>query len=84
MKKVFTKQFKSGEKCSGTIGRNKYIYFKALVDKANLSLLLYNIRNTSERYNSGVYRMIAVAIFAAVSMQNFIICSVSEICCGCF
>jgi len=30
----------------------------------------------------GRYWMIAVAIFAAVSTQNSIICSVSEICCG--
>lgn len=51
MKKIWTKEFKPGEKWSGCIGRNKYIHFKALGDDANLSILLYNMRDTSERYN---------------------------------
>ena len=40
-----------GEKWSGLIGKNKYIHFKALGDNANVSILLYNMRDTSERYN---------------------------------
>lgn len=51
MQKLFTKEFRPGEKWSGLIGRNKYIHFKALGDNANVSVLLYNMRDTSERYN---------------------------------
>lgn len=51
MKKIWSKNFKPGEKWSGGIGRQKYIHFKALEDGANVSLLLYNLRDTSERYN---------------------------------
>lgn len=51
MQKIFTKEFKPGEKWSGLIGRNKYIHFKALGDNANVSILLYNMRDTSERFN---------------------------------
>ena len=51
MQKIFTKEFKPGEKWSGAIGRNKYIHFKALGDNANVSVLLYNMLDTSERYN---------------------------------
>lgn len=51
MKKVFTKEFRPGEKWSGSIGKGKYIHFKALGDNANVSILLYNMRDTSERYN---------------------------------
>lgn len=35
----------------GLIGKNKYIHFKALGDNANVSILLYNMRLASERYN---------------------------------
>ncbi len=51
MQKIWSKNFKPGEKWSGGIGRQKYIHFKALEDGANVSLLLYNLRDTSERYN---------------------------------
>ena len=50
MQKLFTKEFRPGEKWSGLIGKNKYIHFKALGDNANVSILLYNMRDTSERY----------------------------------
>ncbi|MEE8722663.1 MAG: urea amidolyase associated protein UAAP1 [Eggerthellaceae bacterium] len=51
MKKVWSKVFRPGEKWSGCIGRGKYVRFKALGDDANMALLLYNMRDTSERYN---------------------------------
>ena len=51
MKKIWSKQLKPGEKWSGNIGRGKYIRFKALGEDANVSLLLYNMYDTSERYN---------------------------------
>ncbi len=51
MQKIFTKEFRPGEKWSGTIGKGKYIHFKALGDNANVSVLMYNMRDTSERYN---------------------------------
>ena len=51
MQKIFTKQFRPGEKWSGAIGKGKYIHFKALGDNANISILMYNLRDTSERYN---------------------------------
>lgn len=51
MQKIFMKEFKPGEKWSGAIGKNKYIHFKALGDNANVSVLLYNMKDTSERYN---------------------------------
>lgn len=51
MKKIWSKVLKPGEKWSGNIGRGKYIHFKALGDEANVSMLLYNMRDTSERYN---------------------------------
>lgn len=51
MQKIFTKIFRPGEKWSGNIGRGKYIHLKALGADANLSVLLYNLLDTSERYN---------------------------------
>lgn len=51
MKKVFVKEFRPGEKWSGCIAKGKYIHFKAHGDNANVSVLLYNMRDTSERYN---------------------------------
>lgn len=51
MQKIFTKEFKPGEKWSGVIGKQKYIHFKALGDDANVSMLFYNMRDTSERFN---------------------------------
>ena len=50
MQKLFTKEFRPGEKWSGLIGKNKYILFKARVNNANVSFLLYNLRETAERY----------------------------------
>ena len=51
MKKIWSKTLKPGEKWSGNIGKGKYIHFKALGDDANVSMLMYNMRDTSERYN---------------------------------
>ena len=51
MQKIWSKMLKPGEKWSGNIGRGKYIRFKALGDNANVSLLMYNMWDTSERYN---------------------------------
>jgi len=51
MQSIWSKTLKPGEKWSGNIGRGKYLYFKALGDNANVSLLMYNMRDTSERYN---------------------------------
>ena len=51
MQKIFTKEFKPGEKWSGCIGKGKYIHFKALGEDANVSMLLYNMRDLTERYN---------------------------------
>ena len=51
MHKIFTKEFRPGEKWSGFIGKHKYIHFKALGDNANVSVLMYNMRDKSERYN---------------------------------
>ncbi len=51
MQEIFKKEFRPGEKWSGLIGKGKYIRFKALGDNANLSVLMYNMRDTSERYN---------------------------------
>lgn len=51
MESVFQKTFRPGEKWSGFIGRNKYVQFRAGGDNANVSLLLYNLLDRSERYN---------------------------------
>jgi uncharacterized protein YcgI (DUF1989 family) len=51
MKRIWSKVIKPGEKWSGNIGRNKYIRFKALGPDANVSMLLYNMLDTSEKYN---------------------------------
>ncbi|EMS69408.1 urea amidolyase associated protein UAAP1 [Ruminiclostridium cellobioparum] len=51
MKQIWNKKLLPGEKWSGNIGRGKYIHFKALGPDANVSMLLYNMRDTSERYN---------------------------------
>ena len=51
MNKIWSKTLKPGEKWSGNIGRGKYLQFKALGKDANVSVLLYNMRDTSERYN---------------------------------
>lgn len=51
MQKLWKKTLKPGEKWSGVIGRGKYIHFKAQGPEANVALLMYNMRDTSERYN---------------------------------
>ncbi|MGB8452363.1 MAG: urea amidolyase associated protein UAAP1 [Anaerocolumna sp.] len=51
MQKIWNKTLKPGEKWSGNIGRGRYIHFKALGNNANVSMLLYNMRDTSEKYN---------------------------------
>lgn len=51
MQAIWTKVLKPGEKWSGAIGRGKYVHFKALEDGANISTLLYNVLDKTERYN---------------------------------
>jgi uncharacterized protein len=51
MKKIWGYKLQPGEKWSGNIGRGKYIHFKALGDNANVSMLLYNRIDKTERYN---------------------------------
>jgi len=51
MQKIWSITLKPGEKWSGNIGRGKYIHFKALGEDANVSMLLYNMRDISEKYN---------------------------------
>ncbi len=51
MKALWSKTLKPGEKWSGSISRGHYVLFKALGANANVALLLYNMRDTSERYN---------------------------------
>lgn len=48
---IWNKTLGSGEKWSGTIGRGKLIRFTALDEGANISMLLYNAKNLTERYN---------------------------------
>lgn len=51
MSKVLTKIIPAGGKWSAKIKSGKQLTFTALGDGANLSLLLYNADDTSERYN---------------------------------
>ena len=51
MQAIWTKVLKPGEKWSGAIGRGKYVHFKALGAGANVSTLLYNMLDKTERYN---------------------------------
>lgn len=51
MQAIWTKVLKPGEKWSGAIGRGKYVHFKAQGDGANVSVLLYNLLDKTERYN---------------------------------
>ncbi|MCM3600483.1 urea carboxylase-associated family protein [Robertmurraya korlensis] len=51
MSKVLTKVIPAGGKWSTKIKSGKQLTFTALGDGANLSLLLYNADDTSERYN---------------------------------
>ncbi|TES51710.1 urea carboxylase-associated family protein [Halalkalibacterium halodurans] len=47
----WTKTIPAGGKWSGVISKGKQVRFTALEEGANLSLLLYNPNDTSERYN---------------------------------
>ena len=51
MNAIGNKTLVSGGKWSGTISRNKYIRFTALGEGANLSLLMFNQKDLTERYN---------------------------------
>jgi urea carboxylase-associated protein 2 len=51
MKQIFSKILKSGEKWSAIIGKGKNLHFTSLSDNANVSLLMYNSKDLSERYN---------------------------------
>ena len=51
MQEIWTKTLRPGEKWSGNIGKGKYVHFKALGPNANVALLMYNMYDTSERYN---------------------------------
>lgn len=48
---VSSKIIPAGGKWSNRIGRGKQLTFTALADGANVSLLLYNANDTTERYN---------------------------------
>lgn len=51
MKNIWAKTLKPGEKWSGNIGKGRYLRFRAEEAGANLSMLIYNMRDSSERYN---------------------------------
>ncbi|HPU21810.1 MAG TPA: DUF1989 domain-containing protein [Thermoclostridium caenicola] len=51
MHKTWSKTLRPGEKWSGHIGRSKYIRFIAKGPDANVSMLLYNMYDTSEKYS---------------------------------
>ncbi|MDR3602696.1 MAG: DUF1989 domain-containing protein [Desulfosporosinus sp.] len=51
MKTIWKTILRPGEKWSGEIGRGKLLRFTALKAGANLSMLLYNRRDRTERYN---------------------------------
>ena len=51
MQTVWKKTLRPGEKWSGPIGKGKLLHFKALGPDANVALLMYNLYDTSERYN---------------------------------
>lgn len=51
MNKIWGTTLIAGAKWSGTIGKGKYLRFTALEKGANISLLLYNANDLTERYN---------------------------------
>ena len=51
MNTIWKTTLRPGEKWSGVIGRGKLLRFTALEAGANLSMLLYNRRDLTERYN---------------------------------
>jgi uncharacterized protein len=48
---IWNKTLEPGEKWSGVIGKGKLVRFTALGEGANVSLLLYNMKDLTERYN---------------------------------
>jgi urea carboxylase-associated protein 2 len=48
---IWEKVLRPGEKWSGPVGKGKLIQFTALETGANVALLLYNLRDLTERYN---------------------------------
>lgn len=48
---LFTKTINKGAKWSANIGKGKLMKFTALEEGANISLLIYNSRDLTERYN---------------------------------
>lgn len=48
---IWSKTLNPGDKWSGIVGRGKRLRFTALGPGANVSLLLYNARDLTERYN---------------------------------
>ncbi|MFL6556797.1 MAG: DUF1989 domain-containing protein, partial [Bacillus sp. (in: firmicutes)] len=48
---IWNKTIEPGAKWSGVIGKGKVLRFTALDAGANLSLLFYNAKDASERYN---------------------------------
>ncbi|WP_274649300.1 urea amidolyase associated protein UAAP1 [Paenibacillus humicola] len=51
MNRIWDKTIEAGGKWSGTVGRGKLLTFTALRAGANVSLLLYNAADFTERYN---------------------------------
>lgn len=51
MKSTWSTIISAGGKWSGNIGRGKLLRFTALKNGANISMLMYNTRDLSERYN---------------------------------
>jgi urea carboxylase-associated protein 2 len=51
MNNLWSTTLPAGGKWSGLIGRGKLIRFSALLGGANLSMLLYNAKDVTERYN---------------------------------
>lgn len=51
MNTIWNTTLRSGGKWSGIIGRGKLLRFTALEKGANLSMLLYNAKSVTERYN---------------------------------
>ncbi|MFD1954193.1 urea amidolyase associated protein UAAP1 [Paenibacillus thailandensis] len=51
MTNVWSKTLKPGDKWSGFVGKGKLLRFTALEEGANVSMLLYNARDLTERYN---------------------------------
>ena len=51
MQKIWERRLMPGEKRSESVGRNRYLRFTALGDNANLSVLLFNFFDKTEKYN---------------------------------